>query len=75
MSERLMLLPCKKFDRPVLVNVPDDFGEEEAFRHVTGLIAQVEEKDPATFSRDDVLDLLEAHGFTEVEYQLGPEMD
>ncbi|MDH5184048.1 MAG: hypothetical protein OEX12_09185 [Gammaproteobacteria bacterium] len=75
MEERLMLLPCRKFDHPVLVVIPEDFGEEEAFRRVTGLIAEVEEESPDTYSREDILDALEAQGFVEVEYQLGPEMD
>jgi len=75
MEERLMLLPCRQFDRPVLVVIPEDFGVEEAFRHVTGLIAEVEEENPGSYSREDVLDALEAHGFIEVEYELGPELD
>ncbi|MBD3670424.1 MAG: hypothetical protein HUJ29_06590 [Gammaproteobacteria bacterium] len=75
MPERLMLLPCKTFELPVLVSVPEDFGKEEAFRHVTGLIAQVEEDDPAAFARDDIVDILEQHGFTEVVYEMGPVLD
>lgn len=75
MEQRLMLLPCRKFDRPVLVLIPEDFGEEEAFRRVTGLIAEVEEESPGSYSREDILDALEAHGFVEVEYELGPELD
>ena len=75
MEERLMLLPCTKFERPVLVTIPEDFGEEEAFRHVTGVIAEVEEEYPGSYTREDVLDALEAHGFIEVEYELGPELD
>ena len=74
MDDRRMLLPCRQFDRPVLVNIPEDFGEEEAFRHVTGVIAGVEEDNPGNYSREDIIDALEEHGFTEVEYELGPEL-
>lgn len=74
MEERLMLLPCRQFERPVLVSIPQDLGEEEAFRHVTGLIAEVEEESPGSYSREDILDTLEAHGFIEIEYELGPEL-
>lgn len=74
MDERIMLLPCRQFERPLLVKIAEDFGEEEAFRHVTGVIAGVEEENPGTYSREDILDALEEHGFTEIEYELGPEL-
>ena len=75
MSTRFMILPSSNFDEVVLLAMPEDFGEEEAFRHVTGLIAQVEEENPGKYSRDDIIDKLEDHGFMRVPFELGPELD
>ena len=38
------------------------------------LIAQVEEQEPG-FSSDDVVTLLEEHGFESIDFQLGPSLD
>jgi len=56
------------------VRIPKDTSGREAFRKVTGLIAQVEEQNP-DYDVDDVLAALEDHGFTPVEFQLGPALD
>jgi hypothetical protein len=45
MSDTLMILPASDASAIRLVRVPDDFESHEAFRHVTGLIASVEEQD------------------------------
>lgn len=75
MSQRLMLLPSLVHEESILVAIPDDFGDEEIYRHVTGLVAQVEEENPESYSRQDVLDILEDHGFEEVKFIAGPELD
>ncbi|MBD3610426.1 MAG: hypothetical protein HUJ30_07730 [Gammaproteobacteria bacterium] len=73
MNKRLMLLPCNKFGQPILVIIPEDYGKEEAFRFVTGVIAEVEEFQ-GDFDRDTVIDALEDHGFSNVDYEVGPEL-
>jgi hypothetical protein len=75
MNHRYMILPAGKCEDIVLLAIPEDFGEEEAFRFVTGLIAQVEEESPDSYSRDDIVDALEDHGFQRIDYELGPELD
>lgn len=75
MSQRLMLLPSIVHEQSIIVSIPDDFGDEEAFRYVTGLVAQVEEDKPKTYDRQDIMDVLEDHGFDEVCFVAGPELD
>lgn len=74
MSAGLMILPAKDNEAIRLVRIPKDFEEHEAYRHVTGLIASVEEKN-SNYSIDDILDVLEDHGFESVEFTLGPALD
>ena len=74
MSSRLMILPASDATLIRLIRVPDDFEEHEAFRHVTGLIASVEEENPA-YDWDDIVAVLEDHGFEPVEFTLGPALD
>ena len=62
MSDTLMILPAGDAGAIRLVRVPDDFESHEAYRHVTGLVAAVEESDPGCNS-DDILASLEDHGF------------
>ena len=71
MSDTLMILPAGKAEAIRLVRVPDDFESHEAYRHVTGLIAAAEEQDPDS-ELDDILAVLEDHGFETVEFILGP---
>lgn len=75
MSDRLMLLPSLVHEDSILVRIPEDFGDEEVFRTVTGLVAQVEEEYPETYSRQDIVDILEDHGFESVSFIAGPELD
>lgn len=70
----LMILPAADKSRIRLVRVPPDFEEQEVYRHVTGLIAQVEEENPDC-TWEDVLATLEDHGFEPVDFQLGPSLD
>ncbi len=74
MSETLMILPAKDPTAIRLVRVPDDFEEHEVFRHVTGIIASVEESNPA-YSWEDISNELEDHGFIPLTFVLGPELD
>jgi len=52
-----------------LLEVPEDYQEQEAFRHVTGIIAAVEEQGGSV---DDIIEALEARGFRSLDYSLGP---
>ena len=74
MVQRLMVLPSKDVGRIRLVTVPEDMGAQEAYRYVTGLIAGAERAREERWV-DDVLDLLEDHGFEGVEFALGPSLD
>ncbi len=71
MSNTLMILPASDTRNIRLVRIPDDFESHEVFRHVTGLIAAVEEQDPDC-DQDDILAALEDHGFETMEFILGP---
>jgi hypothetical protein len=74
MSDTLMILPAGDSSKIRLVSVPDDFERHEVYRHVTGLIAEVEEQNP-DYSWDDIQTILEDHGFEPVEFILGPALD
>lgn len=73
MRSKLMILPATHAHAIQLVRVPDDFEEQEAYRHVTGVIARVEE-DNADYDWDDIAAELEAHDFEIVDFLLGPEL-
>ena len=74
MTDRLMILPARDKTKIRLVRIPPDYRDQEVYRHVTGLIAQVEERDP-DYGWDEVLAVLEDHGFEAVAFQLGPSLD
>ncbi len=74
MSDTLMILPSKDCTDIRLVRIPDDIEKHEVFRHVTGLIASIEEQDPG-YSWEDIAALLEDHGFEPVDFILGPALD
>ena len=73
-SETLMILPAKDSAAIRLVRVPEDYEEHEVFRHVTGIIASVEEENP-DYTWDDIQAELEDHGFEPLRFILGPELD
>ncbi len=73
MSEKLMVLPSKNFQSIRLLKIPDDYEEHEVYRLATGLIATVEEQVP-DYDWDDILEMLEEKGFSEVAFILGPEV-
>lgn len=71
MAKHFMVLPSKDVGRIRLVTVPEDMSPHEAYRSVTGLIAEVEHTGEDQWV-GDVLDLLEEHGFEKVDFVLGP---
>jgi hypothetical protein len=74
MQARLMILPSREPTAIRLVRVPEELEQHEAFRHVTGLIASVEEEN-AGYTWEDIAHLLEDHGFEPVDFILGPSLD
>lgn len=70
----LMILPARDATGIRLVRIPADIEEHEAFRHVTGLIAAVEEQNP-DYRWEDIESLLEDHGFEPLDFVLGPALD
>jgi hypothetical protein len=70
----LMVLPAADKAKIRLVRIPPDYPTREAYRHVTGLIAQVEEQNP-DFDWEDILASLEEQGFEPVDFQIGPSLD
>jgi hypothetical protein len=74
MPDTLMILPASDPHAIRLVRVPRDYEAHEAFRHVTGLIAAIEEDDP-DYDWGDIAASLADHGFEVVEFILGPALD
>ena len=74
MSDVLMILPASQPTDIRLVRVPDEFEQHEAYRHVTGLIASIEEENPG-YTWEEIAASLEDHGFEPVEFILGPALD
>jgi hypothetical protein len=69
-----MILPASEFTDIRLVTIPQDIEEHEVYRHVTGLIASVEESNP-DYTWENIVALLEDHGFEPVDFILGPALD
>lgn len=74
MSDALMILPSRDCTDIRLVRIPDEFEKHEVFRHVTALIASVEEDNP-DYSWEEIAAVLEDHGFESVDFILGPALD
>jgi hypothetical protein len=74
MPDTLMILPASDARAIRLVRIPADYEAHEAFRHVTGLIAAVEETDP-DFDWEDIAAALADQGFEPVDFVLGPALD
>lgn len=70
----LMILPSTDPAAIRLVRIPADFERHEVFRHVTSLIAEVEERDP-DYRWEQIESALEDHGFEIVDFILGPALD
>lgn len=74
MAKRLMVLPSKDVSKLRLVRVPEDLSAHEAYRSVTRLLSEVERTGGDQWL-ESALDLLEDHGFEQVEFTLGPPLD
>lgn len=74
MPDTLMILSARDPKDIRLVRVPADFEPHEAYRHVTALIAAVEEDDP-DYDWADIEAVLEDNGFSSVSFVLGPALD
>lgn len=74
MNKPLMILPASDPHAIRLVQIPEDYEAHEVFRHVTGLIAAVEEEDP-DYQWEDIEATLLDHGFEVIEFILGPALD
>jgi hypothetical protein len=74
MSETLMILTASDPEKIRLVRVPADYEPHEAFRHVTGLIAAIEEENP-DYDWADIEAELEDNGFSTVDFIRGPALD
>jgi len=66
-----MVLPSKDVGKIRLVTIPEDISPHEAYRSVTGLIAEVRRTGEEQWM-EAVSDLLEDHGFETVDFVLGP---
>lgn len=74
MNETFMILSAREAENIRLVRVPADFEPHEAYRHVTALIAAVEEDDPDC-AWADIEAVLDDNGFSSVDFILGPALD
>lgn len=74
MNQVLMLLPASNARKTRLVRIPADIERHEAYRHITGLIAAIEEASPGC-DWDEIAPVLEDHGYEAVDFILGPALD
>jgi len=71
MNSRLMLLPAPAIEQVRLLEIPGDYEEHEAFRHVVGIIAAVEEQGG---TNEDIIEALEERGFKSLDFIVGPDL-
>jgi len=71
MDTRLMLLPAATIEQTRLLEIPKDYEEHEAFRHVVGIVAAVEEQEGTV---EDIIEALEEQGFITLNFLLGPDL-
>ena len=74
MNNRYMILPAHEYSDIRLIRIPKDFEQHEAYRHITGLIAKVEEEE-SDYKWDDIAAMLEEHDIEIVDFALGPALD
>lgn len=72
--QKLMVLPASDATAIRVIQVPEDYEEHEAYRHVVSLIARVEEENP-DYDWEDIVSELEGHQFFPVKFILGPHLD
>lgn len=71
---KLMVLPSKDAAAIRIVQIPEDQEEHEAYRHVVGLISEVEKNNPE-YTWEDIAAELEDHQYIAVDFILGPHLD
>lgn len=71
---KMMILPANDINAIKLVEVPDDFEEHEAFRHVVGILANLQPSDGSDVG-EEIEAALEDHQFRPIEFILGPRLD
>ncbi len=71
MGPKIMVLPATEAADIRIVCIPDDVEAQEAFRHVTGVISEVEEHNP-DYQWEDIEDALDEHGYQVQAFVLGP---
>jgi len=74
MNNRYVILPAHEYSSIRLIKIPKDFEQHEAYRHLTGIIAQVEEENPE-YEWDDIAVMLEEHDIEIIDFALGPALD
>jgi hypothetical protein len=72
MTGRIMVLPSKNPAGIRLVKVPQDLGPQEAYRLVTGLVAEAEAGGGGLV---EIMESLEGRGFEPMDFVLGPALD
>jgi hypothetical protein len=69
-----MILPSRDPTQIRLLRIPVDYEGHEDFRHVTGLIAEVESDNPA-YTWEDIVENLEEQGYEKMQFVLGPSIE
>ncbi len=71
MATKVMVLSSDASEDIRVIKVPQEYEDHEAYRHVVGLIARVQEEN-ADAGWEEINEILEEHGFTPVHFVLGP---
>ncbi len=74
MCETFMILPAAQTRHLRLLRVPPDYERQEAYRHVTAVMAEVQERN-GYWDWEDLSQALEARGFIPLDFILGPAID
>ncbi|MBI5451558.1 MAG: hypothetical protein HY940_09410 [Gammaproteobacteria bacterium] len=73
MPYRLMILPATVPEEIRVLKIPSDMETQEAYRHVTAIIAQIEQQNPDA-DWEDLAEALEERNFIPQDCVLGPEL-
>lgn len=71
---RFVILPSRDPTNLRLLRAPFDYAGQELFRHITGLIADIENSGNEC-KWEDIADRLETNGYEVLEFSLGPSLD
>ncbi len=69
--DQLMILPATDKSKIRLVRIPPDYENQEVYRHVTGLIAEVEEDKPGCDWEEVLATLWKTTASRPIDFQLG----